>query len=317
MGDKEIWMEKENPKVSVIVPVYGVERYIERCAHSLFQQTFESIEYIFVDDCTKDDSMKILASVMSEYPNRHVKIVHKEENGGLPQARCSGVAYAQGEYVLHIDSDDWVELDMVERLYSKAVETQAEMVCCGWIEEYGDHSIRKEPYIHCVEDYYESVLALETDAYIWCRLVKRELFQGVIFPINNMFEDYVITSQLLGKCHTISFVQSCLYHYIRSNVNSIRASAETKRILIQEIHNINIVYQQIKHRYVKENKSRTLGRMLFAMGWHALRRNLFGELSAEEIQSIRDGVLQQIPNENLDFPMWKQMLMTIIYRIKK
>ena len=95
------------PKVSVLVPVYGVEKYIERCARSLFEQTLDDMECIFVDDCTPDDSMQVLVKILSEYPRRkeQVKIIHHETNQGLPAARQSGLKIATGEYIAHCDSD--------------------------------------------------------------------------------------------------------------------------------------------------------------------------------------------------------------------
>lgn len=105
------------PKVSVIIPVYGVEKYIERCVRSLFEQTLDDIEYIFVDDCCLDRSIEILDNVIKEYPNRRtdIKIVHHKENKGLAQARQSGIKVATGEYFVHCDSDDWVTLICLKR----------------------------------------------------------------------------------------------------------------------------------------------------------------------------------------------------------
>ena len=99
------------PKVSVVIPVYGVEKYIERCARSLFEQTLDDIEYIFVNDCTKDRSIDILNEVINDYPARkqQIRIVHHKENKGLPFARQSGWQVATGEYVANCDSDDWVD----------------------------------------------------------------------------------------------------------------------------------------------------------------------------------------------------------------
>ena len=98
-------MQKQ-PFVSVIVPIYGVEKYIERCARSLLEQTIENIEYIFVNDCTKDNSIAILESVIKEYPHREhqVRIIHHGTNKGLPQARKTGLLNAHGEYIAHCDN---------------------------------------------------------------------------------------------------------------------------------------------------------------------------------------------------------------------
>ena len=111
------------PKVSVIVPIYEVEKYIERCVRSLFEQTLDDIEYIFVDDCTKDNSITVLERVIKDYPNRksQITILHHETNKGLPQARKTGLLSARGDYIAHCDSDDWVDHKLFALMYEKAV----------------------------------------------------------------------------------------------------------------------------------------------------------------------------------------------------
>ena len=120
------------PKVSVIVPVYGVEKYIERCDRSLFEQTLEDIEFIFVDDCTPDKSIEILKNVLEDYPLRkkQVLIISHEKNMGLPIARQSGLKVASGDYIIHCDSDDWVDTTMYEKMYNKAIEDGSDVVVC-------------------------------------------------------------------------------------------------------------------------------------------------------------------------------------------
>lgn len=121
-------------KVSVIVPIYQVAAYIERCARSLLEQTLENVELIFVDDCSPDESMQILQTVLAEYPERRVKVrvVRHVGNQGLPAARNTGLALAEGKYIFHFDSDDWAENTLLERLYDAAEEADADFVWCDW-----------------------------------------------------------------------------------------------------------------------------------------------------------------------------------------
>lgn len=111
------------PKVSVIIPVYGVEKYIERCARSLFEQTLVDMEFIFVNDSTKDNSIDILLKVINEYPQRknQIKILHHEVNKGLPAARQTGIKVAKGDYIAHCDSDDWVTSNAYQEMYETAL----------------------------------------------------------------------------------------------------------------------------------------------------------------------------------------------------
>lgn len=115
----------EYPKISIIIPVYGVEKCIERCARSLFEQTLkEGIEYIFIDDCTPDKSIEIVKRVLEEYPERkeQVKIVRHEHNRGVAAARNTALDAATGEFVFFVDADDWIENATIETLVSKQLE---------------------------------------------------------------------------------------------------------------------------------------------------------------------------------------------------
>ena len=128
------------PRLSIIIAVYNCEKYIETCARSLFEQTLDNIEYIFVNDATPDDSLSILEKIIGEYPTRKplVKIISLEKNGGVSNARRIGIENTTGEYVIHTDSDDWVDIDMFERLYHKAKETDADIVGCNFRHEFSD-----------------------------------------------------------------------------------------------------------------------------------------------------------------------------------
>ena len=104
-------------KVSILVPIYNVELYIKRCIISLFEQTYNDIEFIFVNDCTKDKSIEILNSTLQQYPQRweQVKIISHKTNKGLAAARTTALQNATGDYVMHVDSDDFLNLDAVEK----------------------------------------------------------------------------------------------------------------------------------------------------------------------------------------------------------
>ena len=304
-------MENESslrPKVSIVVPIHGVEQFIERCARSLFNQTFKGVEFVFVNDCTTDNSMAILESVRKEYGDANVKIVNLEQNVGLPQARCKGIEQASGDYILHVDSDDWIEPDMVERLYQRAVENGADMVCCDWVEEYADHSELFSHFEASRDIYYDTILALDTDAYVWSRLTKREMYEGLEFPTCNMFEDFVITSQLVAKTRSIEFIHTPMYHYLRNNATSIRSSANTRKILSQEVQNIFNVYQRVTREEPGQHQ-RAIGRMLFAMGYHLMRHNLHTCLTKEQRHAISSGIRSHLPDQSLDFSMTKQIVL--------
>ena len=120
-------------KVSVIVPIYNVSRFIKRCVESLFNQTLDDVEFIFVNDCTPDDSIDILKKVIADYPDRNTMIINHEVNKGLPAARNTGLKAASGDYIFHCDSDDFIEPTMLNDLYYTACDDNADIVWCDGI----------------------------------------------------------------------------------------------------------------------------------------------------------------------------------------
>src|SRR5690606_33802156 len=124
----------KNILVSVIIPIYGVEKYIEKCVRSLFSQTLTDVEYIFIDDCSPDASIAILEKLIFEYAlEKNVSIIRHQTNRGLPSARNTGLEYAKGIYIFHCDSDDFLEKDALEVLYNAAKASSADIV---WSDFY-------------------------------------------------------------------------------------------------------------------------------------------------------------------------------------
>ena len=135
----------KNYDVSIIVPVYNVEKFIEKCTITLMEQDYKNIEYIFVNDCTPDNSMQVLSDTLAKYPNRKddIKIINNAQNSGSSITRKNGFDIANGEYILFIDSDDWVELDMVSSMLKKAKETDADIVCCDYFLNFKNKQVYK------------------------------------------------------------------------------------------------------------------------------------------------------------------------------
>ena len=229
-------------KVSVIVPVYSVEQYIRQCAQSLFSQTWEDMEFIFVDDGSPDRSIAIIQEVLEAYPERKdsTKIV-REENKGLPQARMAGLRQATGDYIIHVDSDDWVEPDYISTLAQRALETDADMVYCDFYKEYPNkpHKVCREATFSPPEG-HEAIKAMHNSrirAYMWNKLLRRSLYDldSLFVPVRSYHEDIVFQSQLLYNAKKCVHVWEPLYHYRRRRtgaltcgklVRSRRASAQ-------------------------------------------------------------------------------------------
>lgn len=242
------------PKVSVIIPVYGVEKYIERCARSLFEQTLADMEFIFIDDCTPDRSIEILKLICDEYrlrfaeENKSVRIVKMPSNNGQAAVRRHGIQLATGDYIIHCDSDDWVEVSAYEKMYIKAVTESCDIVICDYFLSDGIDK-RERIYLPCIaynnKDYYWSkLLRGEASTSVWTKLIKRELYNNnsLVFPKCNMWEDYVLTVQLVRLAKKIGYVDDCLYYYY-FNPNSIcNTNIDRNQQQIMENANVILLY---------------------------------------------------------------------------
>ena len=142
-------------KISVVIPVYKVENYIERCVRSLMEQTFQDVEFLFVDDASPDRSMEIVRQITSSY-KRNVRFLKHDENRGLPSARNTGLRAAEGEYIYHCDSDDWLEPTMLEKMAGAAMAKDADFVYCDFYLSFAG----SERYMP-TPDYESSIEALE------------------------------------------------------------------------------------------------------------------------------------------------------------
>lgn len=222
------------PKVSVIIPIYGVEKYIERCSRSLFEQTIDDIEYIFIDDCTNDNSISILHDVIKDYPERknQIIIIYHEVNKGLPQARKTGLLHANGEYIAHCDSDDWVDCDYYQKMYEKGKIENADLVISDFYRTDGLEYKRKCRGVHSLNAKMLLMnLLYQKDPWsVWNKIFKRSCYEEVIFPLYSMGEDMALTLQLLRRCEVITNQRESCYHYFY-NKSSISKSPSPENVI--------------------------------------------------------------------------------------
>lgn len=210
------------PKVSVIIPVYNAGAYIEKCLHTLFSQTLDAIEYLFVDDCSTDDSVGKICMVLETYPNRkpHTHILRHTINRGVGAARATGIRAATGDYIIHCDSDDYVECDIYEKLYNKAIVTQSDIVACYFFEEnvwgrklvYNKYNNSPQK---CLENIYKKGCHCVS---LFDKLIRRDLIMRYdIAPYEgcNYAEDLYCVIKILYYACSISVVELPLYHYCK------------------------------------------------------------------------------------------------------
>lgn len=248
------------PKVSIIIPVYKVEKDIERCALSLFEQTLEEIEYIFVDDCSPDNSVSILEEIIKKYPNRqpNVKIVHHEHNRGLTSARNSGMSIASGEFITHCDSDDWVEPTMYEDMYECAKRTAADAVYCDIRMVFDNCSgiYKAAPFSYDKIEFLQNYIAS-----VWTSLcntlVKADIYKkyNLKSPVHLSYcEDFWLSVRLFHYSKKVSYIDKPFYNYNRINEASITHSLnksteqEERKVYLETIDFFNEegVYEHYK-----------------------------------------------------------------------
>lgn len=265
---------QEKIRLSVIVPVYGTEAYIERCAHSLFRQTLtDGVEFIFVNDGTPDRSMAILTETLQQYPNRcnQVKIINLDKNGGSANARHVALEQSSGVYICSCDSDDWVEADMFETLLNYAETHDADMVWCDFFRSDAlgvDTYVRQDvqPEKNRLLGAYLSGNGTGFMGTLWNRICKKSLYESdFVYPPCDMTEDLLTVLQLTLNSHKIDYMPKAFYHYCL-NADSICRTVQPEKVLKRSadaVTNANLMFgilekKGLSGRYRREMVARKL-----------------------------------------------------------
>ncbi|MBQ9357335.1 MAG: glycosyltransferase family 2 protein [Prevotella sp.] len=214
-------MLRRTMKVSILVPVYGVEKFIEECAVSLFGQTWQDLEYIFVDDCSPDDSIAKLREVLQRYPDRaaQVRIIRHDRNRGSGAARATLLQAATGDFVVFADSDDIMETNAVELLCQCQQQSGADIVTGAFVRLFADgsHGQPVLPWTGSKEDMLRLMLVQNTiEHHLWARLIRRSLFadHGIDFQEGiNMAEDYSMMTRLLFVASSHAYINNVVTYY--------------------------------------------------------------------------------------------------------
>ena len=250
--------EKQNssPKISILIPVYNVEKYVARCLRSLFANTIiADCEVIIVDDCSPDGSMKVVADVLDEFPAfaKNVVLRSHDCNRGSAAARNTALLQAHGKYIICVDSDDWVEPDYLEKLYVEAENSGADIVGCDLVREYKH---RKEifpiPLKKTSDENLRYLLLGAIPGWLPVKFIRASLFQNYerywIDGIN-MCEDLLVSAKLFYYAKKISYVSKVLYHYECSNTASLSLSLSENKI-----KEIKLAYNELYKFLVEKGK---------------------------------------------------------------
>ena len=284
------------PKVSVIVPIYNVEKYLEKCINSLLSQTLEDIQIILVNDGSKDNSGNIAKEY--EQNNKDRVIYVEKENGGLSDARNYGLKYATGDFIAFLDSDDYIEKNAYEEMYNKAIEENADYVECDFIWEFPNKIRVDKQYPY--KNKKEMLSFVRVVA--WNKLIKRQLItdNNLEFPKGLRYEDVEFTYKLIPFINKFTYVDKPFIHYVQrecaiANVQKER-TAEIFTVLdnVIEFYKKNNIYEkyrdELEYNYARYLLCSSLKRMCKIKD-KTIREKLLTE-SWERL--------------NLNFPNWKE-----------
>ena len=240
---------KTEPLISVIIPVFNVEKYIKRCVESVLEQTYRHLEIFLVDDGSTDTSGEICEHLKKK--DVRIKVIHKT-NGGLSDARNVALDIAQGEWITFIDSDDWVEKKYIECLYEKAVETNSQISIGNFVTTSGAvGSKEQEKELYIVMDNEEAILNLLYQKYYttsaWGKLYKRELFDEIRFPVGKLYEDVETIYKVFVGAERCVYTAKKLYYYFQRNESIVRTGFTIKKMDYAD--NAREVLKDVKKRY--------------------------------------------------------------------
>lgn len=241
MTDKNTNTEILNPEanyalISVIIPVYNIEKYVAKCINSILVQTYTNLEILLIDDGSTDNSGKIC----DDYAKRdtRIRVIH-QVNQGLAEVRNVGIREAKGEYVQFVDGDDWIDPETIGTCYTLSQEYNADIVCFRYVHEYenGKQSYENNNYDHSplLMNTSEALSAVLLPQYVdvssWNKLIRKELFRGIEYPVGKTGEDGYTTYKFVAKAERILITSNVFYHYFKrdgSISRSITLSANSK-----------------------------------------------------------------------------------------
>lgn len=235
--------------ISIIVPIYNTEKYLNKCLKSLVKQKNIDFEIICVNDGSPDKSEKIVEKFKKKYP----KLIrsYKKKNGGLSDARNYGINKAKGEYIGFVDSDDWVELDMFSKMYNYAIQKDLDIVVCDTFMEYENHTEILPSNLHYSDEDLRNYIISYPMA--CTRLIKKELLEDdYVFTKGILYEDLCLTPTFVNKTIKVGFLEEALYHYLQRS-NSIMNQMEFNDKLFDIIKVLNNVYKKFDENKNLEN----------------------------------------------------------------
>ena len=300
--------------ISVIVPVYNVERYIDKCIKSIINQTYKDIEIILVNDGSLDNSGKICDYYAIK--DKRIKVIHKK-NGGLSDARNTGLDVAKGQYIVFLDSDDWVDKYFLEKLYNLSDKYDADIVCCNFKNVYSENEDLHHSNDIKLYSNMEALNYLYTNDGIkmviaWNKMYKAELFKVNRYPIGKIHEDEFLTPKLIYESKKIVCTEDELIYY-RQTDNSITNSKFNKKRLdaIEALVNRRDFFK--KNNFIQLYKKNNKKLFFLLIQYHiSVRKSNININQKEEILDIIKNYINIIDIKNLNF---KSKIILFIFNI--
>lgn len=244
----------EPPLISIIIPVYKVEKYLEKCIESVLNQTYKKLQIILVDDGSPDNC----GDICDRYAkmDERIEVIHKE-NGGLSDARNAGLKVVRGEYIGFIDSDDYVSKEMFENMYNTLISNNADVSICNFYTVIDDKNIIKNEdngieIYNKLEILKEVLLDKKIQSYAWNKLYKKELFKDIEYPVGKKYEDIGTTFYILEKCNKVAASGRPEYYYLTRGDSIVNNNTEST--VIDYIKLISDRYDYIDQKYEELRK---------------------------------------------------------------
>lgn len=216
--------------VTILMPIYKVEQYLEKTLDSVFTQTYPYLDYVFVNDCSPDNSLQVLKDTIARYQieaNRYT-IINHIQNEGIAVSRTDCIANAKGDYVYFVDSDDWIEKDTVEQMVYATNDGAIDIVGCDYMKDYlsGETTCHHENYADNCRDNMLRCLNYDIATVLWKLLIRRDLFNNfTITPHVDIVEDYIMSVKLYYYAKSFTAIPRAFYHYVQ--YNQARVSLQT------------------------------------------------------------------------------------------
>lgn len=292
--------------VSVLVPVYNAESYIQRCAGSIFGQTYPNLEIVFVNDCSQDASIDLLREVLKSFPQREsfVSIINHDTNKGIASARNTAVAAAHGEFLMFVDSDDWIESDTVEKCVIEQQRLDSDIVSTGYRVYEKDIDYKADENLY--EDTKQMLVSTITgkiSGRLWGHLIRRKLImdhQLRFIDGADLGEDVLMMTYLWYYAEKHTIIEDCLYNYDHRNMSSCTNTFNYKNS-IQSFQNLDaakIFFECQDKHYLEYIKMQELGKIVSHMiecSRDSLNRSYYNNVLLKRLENIPRLLWKTVP----------------------